>query len=130
MTILESVGRTRSFDQDAVLDRTVDLFARTGYEGTSIDDVVAATGLHRGSLYAAFGSKRGLFRAALQRAVAQRVDRAGDLVLVALVELAPRDLDIRAQCRLAYEELFADEPARLGAHLLARAGLNTEEEYS
>jgi TetR/AcrR family transcriptional repressor of nem operon len=128
MIILEFVGRTRSYDQDAVLGRTADLFARTGYECTSIDDVVAATGLHRGSLYAAFGSKRGLFRAALQRAVAQRADRADDLLLVALLELAPRDLEIRADCRLAFGELFADEPARLGRHLLARAGLNTQEE--
>ncbi len=120
------MGRTRSFDQDVVLDRTVDLFARSGYEGTSIDDVVTATGLHRGSLYAAFGSKRGLFRAALHRAVCQRVDQAGDLVLIALLELAPRDPEIRADCQLAYAELFADEPARLGTHLLARAGLNTE----
>ena len=128
MTILKSVGRARSFDQDAVLDRTVDLFARTGYEATSIDDVVAATGLHRGSLYAAFGSKRGLFRAALHRAVTQHLNLAGDLVLTALVELAPRDLEIRADCRLAYAKLFADEPARLGTHLLAHAGLITPEE--
>ncbi|MGI8591137.1 MAG: TetR/AcrR family transcriptional regulator [Nakamurella sp.] len=87
-----------------VLDRTADLFARSGYEGTSIGDVVTTTGLHRGSLHAAFGSKRGLVRAALHRAVCQRVDQAGDFVLIALPELAPRGLDIRADCPLAHTE--------------------------
>ena len=119
------MGRPRSFDQDTVLDHSVALFAHTGYEATSIDDVVAATGLNRGSLYATFASKRGLFRAALRHAVDQRDELAGDLLLVALVELAPRDPALRADCRLGYAALFADEPARLGAHLLARSGLST-----
>lgn len=78
-------------------------------------------GLHRGSLYAAFGSKRGLFRTALHHAVDQRLDQAGDLVLVAMLELAPRDLEVRADCQHAYAELFAHEPARLGYRILARA---------
>src|SRR5690242_17595534 len=42
-------------------------FRRKGYEGTSVQDLVDATGLGRGSLYAAFGSKEGLYRAVLDR---------------------------------------------------------------
>lgn len=122
------MGRRRGFDQDVVLDHAATLFARNGYEGTSIDDVVTTAGLHRGSLYATFGSKRGLFRAVLHRAVNQRCDQASDLVLVALLELAPRDLEVRRDCQQAYAVLFAHDPARLGARLLARAGLTTEKD--
>ncbi|MGI8881062.1 MAG: helix-turn-helix domain-containing protein [Jatrophihabitans sp.] len=111
-----------------VLDRAAGLFSRNGYEGTSIDDIVTAAGLHRGSLYATFGSKRGLFRDAMRRAVDQRSDHAVDLVLVALLELAPRDREIRGDCRRAYAALFAGEPARLSARLLARAGITTGKE--
>jgi TetR/AcrR family transcriptional repressor of nem operon len=48
------------------------LFLERGYEATSIDDHVAVTGLHRGRLYKAFGSKRGMFIAALHRLVHDR----------------------------------------------------------
>ncbi len=42
-------------------------FRRNGYDGTSISDLVDATGVGRGSLYAAFGSKEGLYLAAMDR---------------------------------------------------------------
>lgn len=122
------MGRTRSFDQDTVLDCTAGLFARHGYDGTSIDDVVTMAGLHRGSLYATFGSKRGLFRATLDRALEERSEHAGDLLLVALLELAPHDVEIQQDCRDGYTALFADQPARLGACLLAHAGLTPEKD--
>ncbi len=61
------MGRQRTFDEAEVIAQSASVFLRQGYEGTSIDDLLAATGLHRGSLYKAFASKRGLFLAALQR---------------------------------------------------------------
>lgn len=57
----------RKFDQDDVLDRAMAIFWTRGYEATSIEDLVAATGLNRGSLYATFANKRGLFLAVLER---------------------------------------------------------------
>ncbi|MEI6161492.1 MAG: TetR/AcrR family transcriptional regulator [Roseococcus sp.] len=60
-------GRPREFDEGEVLDAALRLFWARGYERTGIADVVAATGVLRGSLYAAFGDKRGLFLAALGR---------------------------------------------------------------
>lgn len=60
-------GRPRSFDTDAVVERALDAFWANGYELTSLDDLCAATGLAVSSVYAAFGSKRGLFEAALAR---------------------------------------------------------------
>lgn len=43
----------------------MDVFRHKGYEGTSMRDLAQATGLGSGSLYAAFGSKDGLYLAAL-----------------------------------------------------------------
>jgi TetR/AcrR family transcriptional regulator, transcriptional repressor for nem operon len=57
----------RQFDRDEVIERAMDLFWKRGYESTSIDDLVEATGINRGSLYATFGDKRRLFLAAIDR---------------------------------------------------------------
>lgn len=53
--------RPRQFDEDNVLRTARDRFWSTGYAGTSMDDIAAATGLGKGSLYGAFGGKRELF---------------------------------------------------------------------
>ena len=55
----------KQFDRDEVLDRAMTVFWKRGYEGASIQDLVEATGINRGSIYATFGDKRGLFVAAL-----------------------------------------------------------------
>lgn len=60
-------GRPRSFDPDEVLDRARAVFWNLGYAATSLDDLAAATGLNRPSLYAAFGDKHALYMAALDR---------------------------------------------------------------
>jgi TetR/AcrR family transcriptional repressor of nem operon len=57
----------KQFDRDEVLDRAMAAFWTRGYEATSIDDLVQATGIGRGSLYGTFGDKRQLFLAALDR---------------------------------------------------------------
>lgn len=118
------MGRNRTFDEADIVARCAAVFRRTGYEGTSIDDLVHATGLHRGSLYKAFGSKRGVFLLGLQQSVAPDVaaNDATDLLLVALMELAPRDTEIRS---LAFEILTTAHPPHtpqsLGQRLLDRA---------
>ena len=91
------MGRKRSFDDDEVLARAREVFLEHGYEGTSIDALVKATGLLRGSLYGAFGSKRGMFVAALHDATdsESRDSKVLNLVLVALMELSDHDLEVR-----------------------------------
>jgi TetR/AcrR family transcriptional repressor of nem operon len=55
------MARPRSFNEDDVLLAARDQFWSTGYATTSIDDVMAATGLGKGSIYGAFGDKHKLF---------------------------------------------------------------------
>lgn len=59
------MARPRSFDRDHVLHVAERQFRTTGYNGTSVDDISAATGLGRGSLYAAFDGKHGVLMQAL-----------------------------------------------------------------
>jgi len=61
------VGRPREFDEEQVLDAAMKAFWANGYEGTSLADLVSVTGLHKGSLYQAFGDKHALFVQTLNR---------------------------------------------------------------
>ncbi|MES4901510.1 MULTISPECIES: TetR/AcrR family transcriptional regulator [unclassified Streptomyces] len=61
----------KHFDPDAALATVVRLFWRQGVASTGIQDVVTATGVNRSSLYATFGGKQELYRAALRRYVEQ-----------------------------------------------------------
>ena len=61
------VGRPREFDVDEALDAAMAAFWAKGYEATSLTDLTAATGLHKGSLYQAFGDKHSLFVQSLKR---------------------------------------------------------------
>jgi len=59
-------GRPRAFDRNAALAQATCLFWRKGYEATSIADLTEAMGIGSPSLYAAFGSKEGLYVEALR----------------------------------------------------------------
>jgi TetR/AcrR family transcriptional repressor of nem operon len=104
------------------LESAASVFVKGGYEGTSIDDLVTALNLHRGSLYKAFGSKRGLFLAVLRHYIQTHLAhlppaafaRQGtcesgvaahgpglDLLLIAAVERGHRDADVAALVRRA-----------------------------
>jgi TetR/AcrR family transcriptional repressor of nem operon len=61
------VARPKAFDQEQALGRALDLFWTKGYEATSIQDLVDATGVQRQSLYDTFGDKRELYLRALAR---------------------------------------------------------------
>jgi len=59
-------GRPPQYDAAQALAQARDAFWRAGYQATSLDDISAATGMNRPSLYGAFGDKRALFLAALK----------------------------------------------------------------
>jgi TetR/AcrR family transcriptional repressor of nem operon len=61
------LARPRSFDPNMVLDHAVGAFWRNGYDAAGIEALCDVTKLGPGSLYAAFGGKRDLFLAALDR---------------------------------------------------------------
>ena len=54
-------GRPRAYEPEVALAKALDLFRRDGFAATSLDDLSAATGMNRPSLYGAFGDKRELF---------------------------------------------------------------------
>lgn len=59
------MGRTRTFDREAVLAAAANAFRQRGFREVSIGELEKVTGLVSGSIYNAFGDKAGLFRAAL-----------------------------------------------------------------
>jgi AcrR family transcriptional regulator len=64
-------GRPRSFDETGALEKATQVFWSKGYDGVTIDDLVAGMGVGRPSLYAIFGDKRTIFLRVL-RAYAER----------------------------------------------------------
>jgi TetR/AcrR family transcriptional regulator, copper-responsive repressor len=54
-------GRPRAYQPEVALARALDVFWKEGFAGTSLDDLSAATGMNRPSLYGAFGDKRELY---------------------------------------------------------------------
>ena len=61
-----SRGRPRAFIPSEVLDRVRSVFMAKGFAAASLDELAAAAGLNRPSLYAAFGDKEQLYIAALR----------------------------------------------------------------
>jgi len=60
-------GRPRQYDPERALGKAAEAFWKHGYAATSLDDLAAATGMNRPSLYAAFGDKRDLYLKTLER---------------------------------------------------------------
>lgn len=60
------VARTKEFDPERAVAAAMRLFWRNGYAATTPQQLVEELGIGRGSLYNAFGSKRGLFELALR----------------------------------------------------------------
>lgn len=75
MTVQAPRGRPRSFDVDAAVERAMGVFWSRGYHATALPDLLRATRLSRGSLYAAFGDKHSLFLRALDRYIADALAR-------------------------------------------------------
>ena len=129
------MARPRQFDSDAALDAAQGVFHARGFEATSVQHLVDATGLSRSSLYATFGDKHGLFLAVLDRyaeigkaatdavcascspvqairnvlnqAVTETGDAPGCLLVNVAVERASRDPEMAARSAAARRALDA-----------------------
>jgi len=88
-------GRPRAYDSQAALKRATETFWRTGYSGTSLDSIAAATGMSPPSLYAAFGNKRALYLDALAR--------YWEISLAATREALAQDRPLAESLMLAYD---------------------------
>jgi TetR/AcrR family transcriptional regulator, transcriptional repressor for nem operon len=79
MNYSSGMGRIRKFDVEEALDAALEMFWQQGFDGTPIHTLCHAMDLQPGSVYAAFGSKRDLFVAAVRRYIetvsAEAVDR-------------------------------------------------------
>ncbi len=119
------MARPREFDYEQVMDKAVEAFWRKGYEATSIQDLVDATGLHRGSLYAAFGSKQELFLTVL--------DRYNHVVVTRLLELLENEPTGKTGIRLFFatviEHVLTAGPLRgcLVTNSAVERGLSCQE---
>jgi AcrR family transcriptional regulator len=94
--------------RDQLLDAAARVFAREGYHGTKILDIVAEAGLSTGAVYGRFGSKNAL----LQEAVVRRA--------ASVVNLEVSGVDAVLQVLLAFDPLLDDEAVRLEALVAAR----------
>ncbi len=120
------MGRKTSFDHDVVILQMSQVFARFGYAGTALDDIVAATGVLRGSLYRVFGSKQGMFIACLSAGLANQSqsELTWRLILVALLELSQTSLAVQTLIRGWYNEQDATTVStQLGQQILNQSGI-------
>jgi TetR/AcrR family transcriptional repressor of nem operon len=110
------MARPRTFDENTVLEAARDAFWKTGYTATSMDDLTAATGLGKGSLYAAFGGKRELFDRVFR-------DYCADATAHTRAQLEGPDAGAFKRLRAYVLEMAADSagPAPRGC-LLAKTG--------
>jgi AcrR family transcriptional regulator len=88
-------GRPRAYQPDVALGKALDLFRRDGFAATSLDDLSAATGMNRPSLYGAFGDKRELFIKSYQR--------YRDDARAAMIDIFRDELPIREQLQRIYK---------------------------
>ena len=101
-------GRPREFDEQQALARARDVFWARGYEATSVQDLVDALAVQRGSLYGAFGDKRSLYLKAVS--LYARENRAQ---LEAVLEAGPVLPALRRM--LAQPETLTGAPASAGS---------------
>lgn len=119
------MGRPRAFDDQAVIDAAMQVFWEKGYEGTTTEDLCVRTGLGRGSLYNAFGSKQHLYEASLRRYAETRAGAQ----LAMLAEPGPIRQRLRA-LMLGVIDADLTDPGRRGCLALNAAsepGGRTEE---
>jgi len=74
------MARTKEFDQEQALDAAMHLFWERGYEATSVQELVDATGVQRQSLYDTFGSKHEMFLQSLMRYQASEGHQMSELM--------------------------------------------------
>jgi TetR/AcrR family transcriptional repressor of nem operon len=97
--------KKKQFDETEVLVKAREVFSEKGYNGTSMDDLVQATGLSRSSIYDTFGDKHGLFLKSLNQ---YRCSQTADLEKQCAKSDSPKK-KIRAIFDYTIREITADK---------------------
>ncbi len=87
-------GRPRAYEPEVALGKALALFRKDGFSATSLDDIAAATGMNRPSLYGAFGDKRELYMRSYQR--------YRDDARAAMTDILRQEMPIRQRLRRIY----------------------------
>lgn len=114
------MGRPREFNVEEALAAAQKVFWLKGYEGASISDLTEAMGINSPSLYAAFGSKKGLFTAVLNHYDASREK------VLAKILAEPTAKEVAQRYLTALAEYATDKKHPPGC-LLVKAGLSPGE---
>ena len=75
------MARHKEYVREEVLEAATQIFWANGYEGTSVNELVEATGLHRRSMYEEFGDKDGLFLECIDHFVHETTKEVGGLLM-------------------------------------------------
>jgi AcrR family transcriptional regulator len=115
-----SRGRPRAFITEQVLDRVRTVFMAKGFAAASLDELAAASGLNRPSLYAAFGDKEQLYIATLHFYGAKSIEGL-DAILN-----GPGTIEQRlAKVYKAAIELYTAPPHRPGCMIVGTAAVES-----
>jgi AcrR family transcriptional regulator len=87
-------GRPRAYEPEVALGKALDLFRTRGFAATSLDDLSAATGMNRPSLYGAFGDKRELYIKSYRR--------YRDDARAAMIDIFREELPVRERLKRIY----------------------------
>ncbi|TPR26192.1 TetR/AcrR family transcriptional regulator [Apilactobacillus micheneri] len=122
------MGRNKKYNLSEVTEKMKKIFIKKGYEATSIDDLVKATGLLRGSLYAQFGSKLKMFSSVLNSSLSMKeISSDLDIILIALMELCPRNKQIQLIISNWYKKFKQDDINNLLINrIIYRSGIMNE----
>src|SRR5215475_7993597 len=112
-----TIGRPRGFDTEKALEEAMEVFWRRGYEGATVAELTAAMGINPPSLYAAFHSKEGLLKAALDRYTEKRDAFMREI----LAAPTAREVAERMLMRIAESQT---DPANPPGCLLVQGGLS------
>ena len=111
-----AMGRPRSFDRDAALEAAMEVFWRHGYDGATLAELTKAMGIKPPSLYAAFGNKEGLLKAALDRYTQKRAEHMAGILA------APTARQVAERLLFGIADVQTD-PANPPGCLLVQGGL-------
>jgi len=110
------MGRPREFDAETALDQAMEVFWRHGYEGATIAQLTEAMGINPPSLYACFGNKEGLLKAALDRYTRLRGEWMEEVLA------APTAREVTARLLMGIADKQTD-PANPPGCLLVQGGI-------